>query len=202
MSHRRRRLAALVAGGALALVFAGCGIAIQGTAQPFKVPANQFTPPTTPTIARHHGRAYDVFFLTNGYLVASTRFLPAGRFSLNQRLQLALNQLDAGPTAAEFRSGVTTSLSESPAATVTLVGHVKNHIATVDLDSTFSELDTSQLFQADGQILYTLTQFHAVNAVNMLLGGIRIAYLPNGNAISDRPVDRVDYRSIAPPTKP
>jgi spore germination protein GerM len=202
MRLRSRQLAVFATVGALALAFAGCGIATQGTAQPFNVPANQFTSPTTPPNARHHGQAYDVFFLSNGHLVASTRDLPAGRFSLNQRLQFALNSLDNGPTTDEFRSGVTTALSVFPEAAVTLVGRVKNHIASVDLDASFYDLDTTQLFQAEGQVLYTLTQFRTVDGVNMLLGGIRIAYLPNGNEISNRAVNRLDYRAIAPLTKP
>ncbi len=202
MRRLRWRLGVGIAIAALGCTLSGCGIAIQATAQPFQVPSNQFSVPQGPPTIRHPGRAIDVFFLTDGYLVASTRHLPSGRHTLGQELQLALNDLDAGTTDAESRLGVTTSLSESPAATVTLIGKVKDHIASVDLDSTFAYLDTTQLFQADGQIVYTLTQFHEVDGVNLVLGGTKIAYLPNGGTISNRPVNRLDYRAIAPPTNP
>ena len=79
---------------------------------------------------------------------------------------------------------------------------VKNHVASVDLDSTFDDLDTSELFQADGQIVYTLTQFHQVAGVNLVLSAVKVAYLPNGGEIANRPVNRLDYLAIAPPTKP
>jgi spore germination protein GerM len=200
--NRRVRLAAVGVGFvALAGAASGCGIALQTTAQPFNVPANKFTSPTTPRMARHPGRAIDVYFLTNGHLVASVRHLPRGNRSSDRTVQAALNLLDAGPTSAEFGLGVTTALSVSPAATVTLIGKVKDHVASVDLDWTFETLDTSQLIQADGQIVYTLTQFRYVNGVNLVLGGTRLAYLPDGGQITNRSVNRLDYRAIAPPTR-
>lgn len=202
MNRRDRRVTLWVGVAALTFAVSGCGIALQTTAQPFKVPANQFTSPTTPPATLHPGRAIDVYFLTDGYLVASVRHLPQGRLSLTRTLQIALNRLDAGPTSAEFGLGVTTALSVSPAATVTVIGGVKKHVASVDLDSTFDDLDTSELFQADGQIVYTLTQFHQVAGVNLVLSGVRVAYLPNGGEIANRPVNRLDYLEIAPPTKP
>ena len=90
----------------------------------------------------------------------------------------------------------------SPAAAVTLIGRVKHHVASVDLDSTFENLDTSELFEADAQIVYTLTQFHQVDGVNLVLGGVKIAWLPDGIEVNNRPVTRQDYRAIAPPTRP
>ncbi|MGD0743161.1 MAG: GerMN domain-containing protein [Acidimicrobiales bacterium] len=199
---RRRHGARWVGAAALALALSGCGIALQTSAQPFKVPANQFASPTTLPTSTHPGRAIDVYFLTNGYVIASVRHLPRGRLSLDRTLQLALNWLDAGPSSVEFGLGISTALSVSPAATVTLIGTLKHHVASVDLDLTFENLDTSELFEADAQIVYTLTQFHQVGAVNLLLGGVRTAYLPDGVVLNKRPVTREDYRAIAPPTKP
>ncbi len=202
MRRRHRIVAVALDATALAITASGCGIAPQSTAQPFNVPANQFTSPTTPPTTLHPGRAIDVFFITDGYLVASVRHLPKRKLTLDDKLQLALNGLDAGPTSAEFRLGVTTALSVAPAATVTLIGKVTHHVASVDLDSTFDDLDTTQLFQADGQIVYTLTQFRQVDAVNLVLNGEKIAYLPNGGVKRNLAVSRVDYRAIAPPTSP
>jgi spore germination protein GerM len=187
---------------ALAIALAGCGISVQSTAQLLKVPANQFPSPTNPPTSQHPGKAIDVYFLTNGHLVASLRHLPRGKVSLNRMLQLALNDLDAGPLSAEFELGVTTALSVTPPAAVTLIGAVKHHVASVDLDSTFENLDTSELFEADAQIVYTLTQFHQVDGVNLVLGGVKIAWLPDGLEVNNRPVTRQDYRAIAPPTGP
>jgi len=201
--RRQHRFAVVALGAAaLAVTASGCGIALQSTAQPFNVPANQFTSPTTPPSTPHPGQAVDVFFLTDSYLVASVRHLPRGKLTLDRELQMALNSLDAGPTSAEFRLGVTTALSVAPAATVTVIGKVADRVASVDLDSTFDDLDTTQLFQADGQIVFTLTQFREVDAVNLVLNGEKIAYLPDGGVIRNRSVNRADYRAIAPPTNP
>ncbi|MGD0343673.1 MAG: GerMN domain-containing protein [Acidimicrobiales bacterium] len=201
--RRQHRFAVVALGAAaLAVTASGCGIALQSTAQPFNVPANQFTSPTTLPSTSHPGQAVDVFFLTDSYLVASVRHLPRGKLTLDRELQMALNSLDAGPTSAEFRLGVTTALSVAPAATVTVIGKVADRVASVDLDSTFDDLDTTQLFQADGQIVFTLTQFREVDAVNLVLNGEKIAYLPDGGVIRNRSVNRADYRAIAPPTNP
>jgi spore germination protein GerM len=201
VKHRKRATTCIWL-AALAITLAGCGISVQSTALPLKVPANQFTSPTNPPTAPHPGKAIDVYFLTNGHLVASLRHLPQGKVSLNRMLQLALNGLGAGPLSAEFELGVTTALSVSPAAAVTLIGTVKHHVATVDHHWTNDNLDTSQLFEADAQIVYTLTQFHQVHGVNLVLGGVRIAWLPDGLEVNNRPVTRQDYRAIAPPTRP
>ena len=201
MRHRRRATTCIGL-AALAIALAGCGISVQSTAQPLKVPANQFTSPTNPPTSPHPGKAIDVYFLTNGHLVASLRHLPRGKVSLNRMLQDALNGLDAGPLSTEAELGVTTALSVSPPAAVTLLGTVKHHVASVDLDWTFASLDTTELFEADAQIVYTLTQFRQVDGVNLVLGGARIAWLPDGLELSDRPVTRRDYQAIAPPTRP
>jgi spore germination protein GerM len=199
---RRKTATAWIGLAALAIALAGCGISVQSTAQPLTVPANQFPSPTNPPPSAHPGKAIDVYFLTNGHLVASLRHLPRGKVSLNRMLQLALNSLDAGPLSAEAELGVWTALSVSPDAAVTLIGKVKNHVASVDLDWTFANLDTSELFEADAQIVYTLTQFQQVDGVNLVLGGLKIAWLPDGIEVSNRPVTRQDYRAIAPPTRP
>ena len=82
--RRRHRIVAVALGAtALAITASGCGIAPQSTAQPFNVPANQFTSPTTPPTTLHPGRAIDVFFLTDGYLVASVRHLPRRKLTLD-----------------------------------------------------------------------------------------------------------------------
>ncbi len=199
MKHRKPATT-LIWLAVLAIALAGCGISVQSTAQPLLVPANQFPSPTNPPTSSHPGKAIDVYFLTNEHLVASLRHLPRGKVPLKRMLQLALNRLDAGPLSAEFELGVTTALS--PAAAVTLIGRVKHHVASVDLDSTFENLDTSELFEADAQIVYTLTQFHQVDGVNLVLGGVKIAWLPDGIEVNNRPVTRQDYRAIAPPTRP
>ena len=83
-------------------------------AQPIAVP-NLFHVPTVPDLLRH-GRPVDVYFLTRGHLVASTRYVPAGKLTLDRLLQDTLNALTFGPTTSELHSGIFTAMSEFPRA--------------------------------------------------------------------------------------
>jgi spore germination protein GerM len=177
---------------------AGCGVAIQTSAQQIAVPGDLFHTPSLPEL--HHGRPVDVYFLTRGHLVASTRYVSASKLSLDALLQDTLNALTLGPTTAEFRSGISTAISEFPLSSVILTGNVEHSVASVDLDSTFGQLDATELFEADAQIVYTLTQFPEVTSVNFLFDGVRQAFLQRGQVDYNAPVGRPDYRSIAPLT--
>ena len=180
---------------AIGVATAGCGVAIQPSAQPIAVP-NLFHVPTVPDLLRH-GRPVDVYFLTRGHLVASTRYVPAGKLTLDRLLQDTLNALTFGPTTSELHSGIFTAMSEFPRSQVTLTGNVKEGVASVALDSSFGSLDATELFQADGQIVYTLTQFTQVRSVNFLFAGVREAFLARGE-VRYTSVDRPDYLSIRP----
>lgn len=198
MTVRRiyRRIVVLCALG-IVLVTAGCGVAIQTSAQQIAVPRDLFHTPSQPELP-HHGRPVDVYFLTRGHLVASTRYVPAGKLSLDQLLQDTMNALALGPTTSEFKSGVSTAMSEFPRPSLILTGNVQHSVASVDLDSTFGQLDAAELFEADAQIVYTLTQFPQVTSVNFLFGGVREAFLQRGQVHYNASVGRPDYKTIAP----
>lgn len=189
------------AGVVLALGFvlatAGCGVAIQTSAQPITVPHQLFKTPTIPPIP-HHSKPIDVYFLTRGHLIASTRYVEQGRISLEQQLQDALNELSAGPTTSELRSGLSTAMNEFPPAQLTLAGNVRHGVASVYLDSSFGLLDATELFDAGGQIVYTLTQFPQVQGVSLFFGGLREAFLGGGRIRYTGTVHRGDYQSIHP----
>lgn len=191
-----RSVAAVLCLG-FAIATAGCGVAIQSSAQSIAVPHELFQAPSVPNLLRH-GRPVDVYFLTRGHLVASTRFVPTAKLSLDQLLQDTLNVLTLGPTTSEFRSGISTAMSEYPRSQLTLLGNVEHGEASVNLDSTFGELDATQLFDADGQIVYTLTQFPGVSSVNFVFDGVRQAFLARGQVRYNAPVGRPDYLSIRP----
>lgn len=197
---RRRVPTVVVALFALAIVgaTAGCGVAIQSSAQQISVPHNLFHTPKAAQLQRH-GRPVDVYFLTRGHLVASTRYVQGGKTAaIEDLLQNTLNQLAFGPTTTELQSGIVTAMSEFPPPQLSLVGNLRKGVASVELDSSFGVLDGSELFQADGQIVFTLTQFPQVHAVNLLLGGVKEAWLANGRTLYNGSVARRDYRSIRP----
>lgn len=195
-TRRLSRLAPALLCFGIAVATSACGLAIQSSAQPIAVPGNLFHTPGSPALLRH-GRPVDVYFLTRGHLVASTRFVPGGKLSLDQLLQDTLNVLTLGPTTSEFRSGISTAMSEYPRSQLTLTD-VSHGVASVDLDSTFGTLDATELFEADGQIVYTLTQFPEVNSVNFVFAGVREAFLNRGQVRYNVPVGRPDYRPIQP----
>jgi spore germination protein GerM len=196
MKARRRPLGvgALICIG-IAMTTAGCGVALQSSAQPIAVPRDLFHTPTTPVLPKH-GRPVDVYFLTRGHLVASTRYVSTDK-SLDPLLQDTLNALTAGPTTSEFRSGISTAVSEFPRASLTLL-HVAHGVASVNLDSTFALLDATELFEADGQIVYTLTQFPQVTSVTLVFGGVTEAFLARGQVSYKPSVGRPDYLTIRP----
>jgi spore germination protein GerM len=189
----------LALGVLTALALSGCGIVIQSAAQPIAVPSHQFrVGPSGPSL--RSGRPVDVYFLSNSRLVASARalYVPDG-VSLETQLQDTVNYLVSGPTTAEFHAGVTTALSEFPSAQVTVTA-VNHGVVSLDLDKSFATLDATQLFEADAQIVYTLTQFPEVSSVILIFGGVREAWLPGGSVIYES-VNRSDYKSIGPIAK-
>jgi len=193
-----RHIARFIGAAVAITAFAGCGIGIQASANPINVPKNLFVAPKVPKTPLHHGNAIDVYFLTNGHLVASTRYLPAGHLTETQMLQDALNALTLGPTTSEERLGVTTAMSLFPQAQLSVLGSVKNGVVGVDLDQSFGNLDATQQYQTDGQIVYTLTQFPGVHTVSVVFGGVKEAILPGGHVSYGGSVDRLDYRAIRP----
>ncbi len=124
--------------------------------------------------------------------------MTAGKVALDHFLQNTLNALTLGPTTSELRSGISTAMSEFPRSQVTLTGNVVDGVASVSLDSSFASLDATELFEADGQIVYTLTQFPQVTSVNFLFGGVREAFLARGKVNYSTSVGRPDYLSIRP----
>ena len=192
-----RRGGAIVVGTVVALALAGCGVVFQTSAQPISVPANQFQA-QAPKPSSTHDHPVDVFFLSNGHLVASTRYLGSGHLGLVTELQDALDALCAGPTTAELRAGATTAISVLPLAQVTVLGSVKKGVVSVVLDKTFNDLDATQLYEADGQIVYTLTQFVGVTAVSFVFDGVKEAWLPDGSVLFGQSVGEASYKAISP----
>lgn len=194
----RDRLIAIVAVALGVVALAGCGIGIQVSAKPIHVPNNVFQAPKFPRTPAHHGDAIDVYFLTNGHLVASTRYLPAGRLTRTNELQYALNALSLGPTTSELRLGVTTAMSLFPPAQISVIGSVVDGVVAVALDQSFGNLDATEQAETDGQIVFTLTQFAGVRAVSFVFGGVKEAILPGAAVLYGGSVGRRDYRPIRP----
>lgn len=192
-----------------AVLLSACGVPSAST--PVALPPGQIPyhleagpsasyPVTSLALGSHKGHlvGFLVYFLDNDVLV------PVERVAAEPTPMRALDALASGPTGSEQAVGLTSALVLFPTPTLSLEGPVtRAGVATVALDtSTASLADPVLLYEELGQIVYTLTQFCAVQEVRFTYDGAPFpAYLPNGSAPST-PVSRVDYLEIAPPARP
>ncbi|HLI15945.1 MAG TPA: GerMN domain-containing protein [Acidimicrobiales bacterium] len=199
----RTRIGAALAALALGLALGGCGIPMDGAAHTLStdaIPADLLAPygrSTTPTTLQRGTYHFLVYFLSPaGYLVPERRYV-----SQPPTADDALDFLDLGPTASEGRAGVTTALSQPPhePALTPIAINARTGVATVTLDHTFDSIFGVQLYEALGQIVYTLTEpGYGIRKVTFLFDGVPENYLPNGT-FTLRPVDRADYAALVAP---
>jgi hypothetical protein len=142
-----RRLTLLLVVLGLALL-AGCGIPVDRAAHSFVVVQASPTP-TSPGPAHE----ISVYFVQNKKLVAVRRDISATSAAAAQE---TLVQLLAGPTVQEKATGITTSIPSTAAITVT--NPPVHGVIDVALDTNFLGIELGPLlFQAYGQVVYTLT---------------------------------------------
>ena len=109
----------------------------------------------------------------------------------------ALEQLLAGPTAAERIRGYATAI---PSGTRLLGLAIGGGVATVDLSSEFESGGQSDSMRARlGQVTCTLTQFPTVDGVRFKLDGRPVDVFARGGVIVDHPVRCGDYEDVLPP---
>ena len=216
---RRRRALTALATLAVAAALSGCGIAVDAAPQP--LPGNllgnlENTPNTAgPTVSPHCGTNCVTIYLTDGAgnLVATLRKLPHPLEVTHpvEALQAALNELTAGPTYSELvQAGLGTYLpgpnssdveggtQVAPQLSVTELR--PDGVVTVQLDQATADLNGYDLFEALGQIVWTLVspQFPKVRGVLFFFGGGPFAALVANDIFTSDPVTRADYSQIRP----
>jgi hypothetical protein len=99
-------------------------------------------------------RPISIYFVKNGKLVSVTRQIAT---SSSEEAEEALVLLLAGPNAAERKAGITTAIT-GPAAT-SVTGPPVQGVVTVALDPVFVAIrpQSPLLYEAYGQVVYTLT---------------------------------------------
>jgi spore germination protein GerM len=105
-----------------------------------------------------------------------------------------LNALFAGPTQAEAASGLQTAV---PAQTKVLSTTIANGVATVNLNSAFSQVVGPAQIQAAAQIVYTATGLAGVSGVTFAIGGQAVAVPVSGGA-QVSVADRGQFPGLAP----
>ena len=190
-----RKLLALaslaVVGGTLGFVVAGCGAEKAVSLGPAGSQTGT-TAATEPTGTVPTSVSLEVWFLDGEQLVRHTRSLESTPLVATA----AMNELLAGPNAAETKAGLATSV---PAGTKLLGISIKKGVATVDLTSQYQSGGGSLSMKARlAQVVYTLTQFPTVRAVLFHLDGEPVNVFSGEGIVLDHPVGRKDYEDLLP----
>jgi germination protein M len=133
-----------------------------------------------------------VWFARDDHLFVVTRSLPAtvavGRAALTALMQ--------GPTPQERAAGVSSTV---PAGTQLRDLNIENGVATVDLMSAFaSGGGSASVLMRVASVVYTITQFPAVQGVDFWVEGKPITSLGGEGLILDHPVTRTDFEDQLP----
>jgi immunoglobulin-like protein involved in spore germination/sporulation and spore germination protein len=109
----------------------------------------------------------------------------------------AMNALLSGPTTAE--SGDRRISSAIPAGSKLLDLSIADGIATVDLSSEFeSGGGSASVITRLGQVVYTLTQYPAVQSVLFKIGGRVVTVFSSEGIVLDGPVGRDNFQDLLP----
>lgn len=190
----RRR--GLLAGVALGLLLAGCGVPIQ--AHPQAIPRNKI--PYGLLAGPHHGSrrlaagaertAASVYLVENGRLDEVARLLrsPLG-------LPEALTALLDGPTRAEAAAGIHSALGSH----TSLQGAAtRGDTAYVDLGDAFARITGHQRLLAVAQLVYTSTAVPGVQDVALSIDGQPAEVPLPGGTVVGALLTRADFSSVAP----
>jgi germination protein M len=128
------------------------------------------------------------------FLVAVEREIPA-----TQRIALAtMRELVAGPSAdeASLIAGISTAV---PDPTLVLDVTLEDRIATVDLSREFESGGGSlSMFGRLAQVVYSVTQFPTVDAVQFALDGQPVTVFSNEGIVIEGPASRADFVDLLP----
>lgn len=136
---------------------------------------------------------YEVWFHRGEHLYVAHRSqdatLAVGRAAIESLLE--------GPDVHETQRDVETSV---PDRTDLLGLDIDDGVATVDLTSEFESGGGSlSMTMRLAQVVYTLTQFETVDAVQFMLDGERVDVFSAEGIVLDHPVRRRDYGDLLPP---
>ncbi|WNV77668.1 GerMN domain-containing protein [Geodermatophilus sp. DSM 44513] len=128
------------------------------------------------------------------FFVRDVRLEAVPRQVAEWRPQTAVDLLLAGPTQAEVVSGLRTALG--PQDVAVLSGPDGSGTAVVAVSREFAGLGGGNQLLAVAQLVWTVTQFPEVDRVRVSLDGVLLE-VPTDRGLTDRPVSRADYGSVA-----
>jgi len=186
-------LAAVMLGSALAVA---CGASDgAGEGSPPGTPTQ--TPATTASSSGTASPAADqmsvrVYFLRGEKLGVAERLVPRSEAVATA----AMTVLCLGPNAEEAKAGLGSAV---PAGTELRSVSVKDGVATVDLSGDFASGGGSLSMQARvAQVVYTLTQYPTVEAVDLRMDGEPLTELGGEGLVLDPGQTRADWEGFEP----
>ncbi|TQN42628.1 sporulation and spore germination protein [Blastococcus colisei] len=179
----RRVLAALV----LLLLLVGCGVDAQDRPEGIDIPEPSTTDP--PPATDGGSREVTVFF------VRGARLEPAERSSARADVTSVLELLVAGPTRGEVIGGLRTALA--PQSLTPEPSGTTGPVVTIAVTREFTDVAGGNQLLAVAQVVWTVTQVPGVDLVRVTSDGQPVE-VPTDEGLTDQPVGRSDYLSVAP----
>jgi germination protein M len=190
--------------GVLAVAFAAALLAACGgsgggsapgptaTATVTATPSTSPSPTTAPTAAPSPTTSLSLYVLRGEELGVAERRVP----QTTMPATAALTALLKGPSPAERAAGLTSAV---PRGTRLLGLSIEGTTARVDLSGQFAAGGGSLSMQARvAQVVYTLTRFPTIRAVDFMLDGGLVESLGGEGLVLDAGQTRADWRSFEP----
>lgn len=178
-----KRLAALLCA---LLLLAGCGVEPQDRPQVLTIPVPEVSAAGERTEA--YGPALTVYF------VQGVTLAPADRGTAIADARSALELLARGPTRVEVIGGLRTALAPQP---LLADEGVPGGITSVSVTREFTGITGGNQLLAVAQVVWTLTDLPGTTQVRFLVEGVPVE-VPTDGGLSDQPVGRDHFRSVAP----
>ncbi|MCZ2860438.1 GerMN domain-containing protein [Blastococcus sp. VKM Ac-2987] len=168
------------------LLLAGCGVEPQGSPEVLTIPVPEVSAAGERTEA--NGPALTVYF------VQGTTLAAAERATQIADAPSALELLSQGPTRVEVIGGLRTALA--PQSLLADEG-VPGGITSVSVTREFTGITGGNQLLAVAQVVWTLTDLPGTTQVRFLVEGVPVE-VPTDSGLTDQPVDRDHFRSVAP----
>ena len=181
-----RALLALL--GSLALL-GGCGVEPQAVPEPLTIPVPELSQPQPRS--GDAGIEITVFFVRGPALAAVPRTVES------RTPTEALEVLTAGPTRTEVIRGLRTALAPQP---LTVDEGLPGGITSVAVSPEFAGITGANQLLAVAQVVWTLTDLDGTTEVRFLVEGEPVE-VPTDNGLTELPVGRQDFNSVAPPSE-